>query len=273
MKYVELIEKLAQIAFWAVAASVAVVTYRQARRTVLQPIRTEIFKSQLTAMSQIFGLFLGKHELELRAEFDFRALFDANLWKLIDAYASNFFGLEFDAANRPYNSHDCPIREGISPGTQPSTSYTLAEQGRPDTPSDDPRAQLARWNEYKTDYLCINRKFWDAEKNFTVLLENPLLPLELVNLLTKYRRTAAQNRTVLLNILDATAKELPEKYGSREELEQMSPDWVWHRYMQDFNHLKPIADQIVDYIRGYFDPDNLTKSEPLAAQQLGPGRQ
>lgn len=106
MDYLEPITKVVQISqlvFWTVGAIVAVLGYRQAKRTIFQPIRTEIFKAQLDAMSKIMRRFLGKKELQLRAEFHFDTLFRANLYRVADAYAENFFGVVVEQAQRPYN--------------------------------------------------------------------------------------------------------------------------------------------------------------------------
>jgi hypothetical protein len=269
MDYLELATKIVQIAFWAIASAVAVLTYRHARRTVLQPIRTEIFKAQLQAMSQIMGLFLGKDELALRREFDFDALFHVNLWRLIDAYAMNFFDVQIDPESRPYNWKDCPMRMGVRDSdNRPSTSHLRQPNQDAPHPKSDPRVRSATWSRYQTEFIYINRKYCEAERNLNTFLENPLLPQRLVGLLTEYRWTAAQNQLLLHEILDAAAPELPEKYTTLEQLERISPDWLWNRYMHDFKNLKPVAAEIVTFIRDYFDPDNLAKSQELTDPSL-----
>ena len=57
---VALIKDYVQIASWLILGTVAVLTYRKARQTILQPIRTEVFKLQLVAMTEIMRLFHGK---------------------------------------------------------------------------------------------------------------------------------------------------------------------------------------------------------------------
>ncbi|HZN99519.1 MAG TPA: hypothetical protein VFB61_17480, partial [Gemmatimonadales bacterium] len=59
-------------------------TYRQARRTVLQPLRTEIFKKQLDGMTQVLQLFIGKAEHQLLDDFAFDELYSANIALLYD---------------------------------------------------------------------------------------------------------------------------------------------------------------------------------------------
>lgn len=263
MEHLESAKIIVQIAFWAVAATIAILTYRVARRTVLQPIRTEVFKAQLKAMWEVMELFLGKDELELRAEFDFETLFHANVWHLVNDYASNFFDFQLKVERQPYNLHDCPIRIYAHASIEPSTAHTLTPKVTSDTLPDDPRVRAERWDRYQTDYVLINRKCREAERHLTKLLSNPLLPQALVELLTEYRSLAGQNQLILFKLLDDAAKEMPEKYATLEELERMPPNCLHKLYMKDFNHLKSVADQIVEFNRNYFDADDLTKSKKV----------
>jgi hypothetical protein len=84
-------------------------TYARAKRTILQPIRTEIFKTQLQELSSVLRLFVGQGEVELRRRFGFHKLLSVNIVLLYDCYARLFFDMEFERDERPYNSRDCPI--------------------------------------------------------------------------------------------------------------------------------------------------------------------
>jgi hypothetical protein len=260
MKYIGPAKDVMQIVFWVIASVIAVLTYRQARKTILQPIRTELFKAQLAAMSHIMGLFLGKDELSLREAFDFEKLFTVNAIALYDAYAAIFFDIQFDRESRPYNSRDCPVYE-TSPDSMPevATSHLSVERSAT-PPSSDPRVRAALWAAYKHDRQYVNREFFAMTKRITELLENPILPQELVDLLIEYRRQAGRNQLLLSKTLADATNEMPEKYPSAESLEGSSANWLHHRWVQRFEHLKPISDQIVGFIRSYFDADNLTRA-------------
>lgn len=261
MDYLGVAKDIAQIAFWLVAGGLAVLTYRQARRTVLQPIRTEVFKEQLKVMSEAMSLFVGKHELALRGDFDFDSLFDANVCYLLDNYATNFFDVQFDPETRKYNSRDCPMREGDAVVEASPPSFATSVNPLEDVA--DSRVRAACWARYKTKVLYINRQYCEMEQRITRLLENPLLPAMLAELLTQYRAMAAQNRSALRGVLDGAAKELPEQFSTLQAMERIAPlDWpreLWNRYNHEFKHLKPLADQIVTFVRHYFEADSLKR--------------
>lgn len=62
----ETVVAIVQTAFYAVVATVTILTYMHARRTLFQPVRTEIFKEQLKELSQVLAPFVGKSEADLR---------------------------------------------------------------------------------------------------------------------------------------------------------------------------------------------------------------
>jgi hypothetical protein len=255
---VGLIKDIAQIVFWAIAATVALVTYRQARRTILQPIRTEVFKAQLAALSEILGMFIGKMELDLRHAFDFEKLFQVNTLALYDAFAANFFDIHFDHGTRSYD--ECPMFEGAAT-YNPGVAINHVEGGEEiNAPAPDPRLRAARWASYNHDRLYINKEFVTMEARLSAILENPLLPSGLIELLAKYRSIACQNRSLVRDVLVAGAQEMAEKYPSLELFRRSKFDWLHHRYIDGFKHLRPTADEITKYIRAHFDVESLMQA-------------
>ena len=243
---VALIKDYVQIASWLILGTVAVLTYRKARQTILQPIRTEVFRIQLVAMTEIMRLFHGKSELDLRGAFAFSALFLVNAREMYDAYTANFFDKTFDIKDRPYNSRDCPLRMG--------------EHVEIAAVPDSLAVRQARWAKYQHDHLHINRQYMEMEEHLTTLLTNPVLPLDFVELLTRYRAQAAANQIVLMKTLEDGAREMPERFPTLQSLDDEEfPYELQHQYMANFEHLEPLAIEIVEFIRSYFDAENLMR--------------
>ena len=132
------------------------------------------------------SLFVGKDELALRGDFDFRTLFDANVCYLLDSYATSFFDVQFDPGTRQYNSRDCPMRM--------QANDSAVELSPP------MRAAVA---DPHGDGALLNAPS-----------DNHIAPLEW-------------------------------------------PRELWNRYMQEFKHLKPLADEIATFVREYFETDSL----------------
>src|SRR5438128_11734785 len=56
-------------AFFLVVGIITILTYRQAKKTILQPLKTEIFKQQIQLFTDLLKLFVGKDEIDLREQF------------------------------------------------------------------------------------------------------------------------------------------------------------------------------------------------------------
>jgi len=246
-----------QTAFYAGIGIVTVLTYLRAKKTLLQPLRTEIFKAQLQEFSQILGLFSGKGEYQLRQEWGLDFLITANVAAMFDQFAWTFFDLETDPDKRPYNFENCP-RSILDP-----RHVQLADQPfEPDTDkpkgSDrDPRVRAALWNKYVHDHIRLPRKLIEAEARLDRVLESPLLPKTCILLLQEFRATVGKNIDLIKQCLTEAAGEMPEKYPSIAALQKSSALWINNRYNEKFEQLKPKADAIGEFIRNYYDVESI----------------
>lgn len=255
--YLTITKDIAQIAFWLLAGALAILTYRQARRTVLQPIRTEVFKEQLKVMSETMSLFVGKSELPLRDDFSFSTLFDANACYLMDSYVASIFDMKFDPDQRPYSPTNCPMKIlTMDPG---NNSSKLKDSTGSQEEVSYSQVWVGNWGDYKMDRLLINKQYCEMNQKITRLLENPLLPIKLVELLSEYLTQAAKNQYLLIALLDQESKSLPAKFPALPIDHKVWSRELHGKYMQAFNHLKPIADEIVKFVRSYFEADNLKR--------------
>jgi uncharacterized protein YbcI len=98
-----------QIGFFIVVAAVTVLTYSKAKRTLLQPIRTEVFKEQIKVFAEILSYFTGKNEVDLATDAAIDELWRANAFSLLDDYGRLFFDLKIDSETRPYSTKLCPM--------------------------------------------------------------------------------------------------------------------------------------------------------------------
>lgn len=255
---------VAQVIFWVTLGAISILTYRRAKKTILQPIRTEIFKVQLEEMRTILSMFVGKDELELRHEFGLDKLFRANTLLMYDNYASTFFDIKVNREERLYSDDKCPssliTEEGMTKYFELADSHTQEDETVSEEKKSDPRVRAALWAGYTQYQLCIPREFSEQEKKIKNLLENPLLPSECVTLLNEYTKIVHNNLVLIRKILTEGAKEMPDKYPSFEKLKNSSFDWLNHRYADEFIHLKPVAENIISFVRSCYDVDNLLQA-------------
>ncbi len=264
MDWIELVKLVFQIVFWGIIATIAILTYLWARRTIFQPIRTEVFKAQLEELTNILRMFVGKEELELRDAFGFEKLFHVNACRMYDSFAATFFDVKQDIDERPYNRTECPSslfttdyaekHVRVMDGHTRDVNTPKCEEGPP-----DPRVRAAMWNDYTHGELHVPQTFSEMEKKLSDLLDNPLLPSEVTTLIKAYQELAFSNLEMVRNILKEAAPQMVGNYPTVESLGESSYEWIRGQYLHKFRDLKPKADEIVSFVRSYYGTDNVMK--------------
>jgi hypothetical protein len=101
------IKDLFNIIFFITMGTVSVLSYQKAKKTILQPMRNEVFKQQLDIFQKIMELFNGKSETELREFFGIREMVNINISLLLDSYIMSELGYKV-TGERPHDIDNCP---------------------------------------------------------------------------------------------------------------------------------------------------------------------
>jgi hypothetical protein len=252
------VRDIVQTLFFALIGAITVLTYVRARKTLLQPIRTEVFKTQLQEFTAILSMLGGKGEIELSDEWGFSEFRRANCTAMFDAYARTFFDAKIDPNNRPYNTTNCPVSR-IEPETLVmADDYVVSDQSQSAKSGDrDPRVRAAQWATYKPDEIHLPTVMVQAQDRLTKVLESPLLPAKCLAELRAFEDTVDANVVLIAKVLKDSAKEMPMKYETPQMLAHASFNWVENQYNNEFNQLKPKADAVVAFIRSYYDVESI----------------
>lgn len=146
---VSIVRDIFQILFFVIVGLVTLLTYLKAKRTLFQPIKTEVFKEQIKVFSDILSFFRGKKEIDLSNEFNFDKLLEVNCISLIDDYASFHFDMKFDINERPYNASLCPV------SIMSVNSLILMENYHENDFNEFIETKQSRWNEYVYDEIKV----------------------------------------------------------------------------------------------------------------------
>lgn len=243
---------LIQMAFWVIAATVAILTYRQARKTVFQPLRTEVFKRQLEDMAEILKVFAGKREHQLGKDAGFDSLIAANIEMMYDAYLSFAFGVKRPEEDRLYRNELCPTYRVKTEALQLANEHVVLEGG--DNVSGEPAESPREWA-YGADLLALPREFTEFEKKLELMLQNPLLPTSMASKVQNYRDKLDENCTIVENVIARCAADMPSKYPTMEVMAKASFSWIHNEIAGAMAPLEPAAQEIILYARQYFDSD------------------
>jgi hypothetical protein len=256
-----------QIAFFIVIGVITILTYKKAKLTLLQPLRTEVFKQQL----EVFGVVLGAvrhHEFDLRNKFGFRELMEVNTVAMYDSYAYQFFDLNIPEEESPYNSAKCPQLRifaeagGTYPSSYPSLRLDdghLKSEEQPTRDVPDPNTRAALWARYKYNAIRLPKQFVEKEAELTRIADSPLITQELARLISDLEKTVDANVALVSTVLTEAAKEMPEKYPNVETLKKSSFGWILAKYNKGFTPLEPKSEAIADYMRKYFKVEELMR--------------
>jgi hypothetical protein len=257
----EPVKDVAQIVFWVTVSVVTVLTYRRARKTLLQPIRTEVFKLQVEDVKPLFKIVVGKSETELRRYFGFDELLAANAIALLDDYARIRLGMEIDYKNRPYTGTTNKMVSLEGPGVSVHPVDTPGIPSELVTPPQDIRTPEQRWAEYRFAVIHLMPTYVKRSKRLQQFLESPMLPVECVELVRALKDTMHKNVMAMFAVLTETALELPKHFPTEKEMQQADIMWITNRYAGAVQSLKPDADKIVAFIRSHFGVDHLLKDD------------
>lgn len=250
----------ANITFFVITTAIGIKTYKSAKRTLLQPIKTEVFKEQIKEYSKILNFFSAKDETSLQNEFAFDKLFRANTIATFDQYAITFFDYKPNLDEKPYSSEKCPSKLVTQEGMEKHfrriddhmTTEVAVTKEKPDS-----RVRAALWAEYKCTMLHIPREMKEKNKELELLKSSPLLSKQLVELIEEFEESLRLNKHMLMDVLTEVSKEFVRKYPSPESLSKMTYHWIWNKLNKKLLPLEEPAHKIIEYIRDYYKVDEL----------------
>ena len=249
------VSQFVQILFWLVAGSIAVMTYRQARRTVFQPLRVEVFKQQLSLLTRISESFVSRDENELRAHFDLTKCLDFNASLLFETFLEKEHRLKRKTPLIEEYSEQFPI--GMISAESMERNFELVTPPARETdgqPGGNPMSEL-KWDSFKVPMIAVSRAYDDAHQDILKLVRDPLVPRGLSELLRELADLAAENLGQIEPALEEAAKQLPISYPDADSIEDPSLHWVSNIWNHRLQPMRPVAEKIGDFIREFMQSE------------------
>lgn len=269
MQLIEVLKNVFNIIFFIVVAVITILSYIQARKTLFAPIRTETFKLQLKAFEEILLYFQNKSETDFLDSFDLHRIVSLNVMRMADDYAAAFFQNEIkvDKNNRDelYSSFVGGIVskeymhkyfEKIQP-----TGIETSDQAVPE-PITNPAIVLARWQEYEHGMIEYTKEYISQTKELEKLAASPILPKSLRKMIGEFGKIANNNLTLTGKVVEALAREMPQKFPRAEDLRKFNPGGVWNEFNDQREKFEPEAKKILENINAYLRIEDLMKGSP-----------
>lgn len=251
--------------FFIVGIVITILTYINAKRTILQPIKTEVFKLQVTKFSSILDIFDKQGYVEI--EKCFKKILFINACSLCDDYAELFLNIEFNRKTRPYNIEQiqkimwniCSM-EGIEEYEQFRGKFNELVAIKKNMKINNLKKELIYtnnlnfWMNYNYKELKITTEYTELRKKIIDVKSSPLLPKELLVLIEEFLESMNKNLNLVVEILNQYTKQLPNDYFIQEIIEEKSSIFIVieMKYNKKSKDLELIANKIVQYIRNYW---------------------
>lgn len=212
---------------------IAVLTFLRARKTILQPLRTEVFKLQLDQMKEVLSIFASKTNGDLMDEFGI-GLALTNARMLVSDYSEAFFDSPF------MEDRDRPL---IFRGAGHSSEIPIGENTKP------------LWPRRRYESMVgITGAFNSHTERVHQALGSPLLPSQCRGLLEEYLHALEGSVNTLIETLNRVACELPDRYPTEDKLND-AMFWIANQLISDIGNFDGHIRQIVEFCQMYYDPD------------------
>ena len=181
--------------FTAIIVAVAILTYRRAKETILQPLRSEVVRRQAQKMTELMDFVSSTQESD---PIDYYGLCSLNIFIWMDEYGFVFKG-DTEIKKRIRDSFDGYILLG-TPDTVVHT-FKLPEAifATSDDTSDDElkeyrrqRYQKATRGEFDTsdiDKIFLTKQYYEYRRKLAALSNDPLLPSKILDVLRDFDRS------------------------------------------------------------------------------------
>jgi hypothetical protein len=243
----------------------AVLTYRQARKTILQPLRTEVFKEQIKVFGKIQEMLLSKTQLDLWTEFGLIDLVGVNCQAMVDTYARVVLGYQYQWPTRDWES--CKRKSNSFNILELATAHpkvrALLLSRSTYLPDYDPIIQpingdkFAGWKNYNHPVIFYHDSFVDAQKRLNGLAASPVLPNDCqkrIRAILDYMDKFPGKMRIKIAELSET---LPGKVPTAQDFEWEKFKYVYQEAYREISDLTPAAEDLLKCIRGHLNPDDL----------------
>ncbi|UWR72032.1 hypothetical protein [Phaeobacter inhibens] len=250
----ETLKTLVQIAFWITASSVAVLTYRQALKSIFQPAKNEVFKVQISKMQEILSTLHWKSSLEAWEAAGIQSSAQITVDSLFEQYAHERLGAKLRRKKEPQEksagmlvSADSDLFSKVVGPADETTSESTTQ----------PTKKVDTWADFKLHHVHIGTKFSDTTALLQSYLSDPVLPAQVC---FKIEALLREHHNAIISTkgdLEAIAREFERHYPDESSLENINLAWTRNMFTERGEKLFSALAELRTAIRTYLNTDTL----------------
>lgn len=248
------IKDLLWIVFTFVATLVAILTYKRARYTLLQPLKSEVIKRQTELLIEVLDFF--DSSLIFSAKIDYMTIVSLNMYKLIEEFG---FILNDDSVAEIEKTLGGALftkNSGIISSIEKSDVF---DKNTPDKDVEYLQSSKQRYENAKNgnvtiDVIYVTKNYIFFSKTLNEYISNPFMPCTVKTLLEKIKSDIHYNLTqVLKKVLEEFVIELcsSKNSPSKQEPLKIHGDGLYNVFNRQSIHHQNEIDKIKTVIREY----------------------
>jgi hypothetical protein len=264
---INITKDITHILFFISMATIGVLSYRQAKKTVFSPIKTEIFKYQLQSFEEVISHFQNKSEMDLLDDMDMKTVVDINCFELFCSYVGTFFDGQMEIDEK-YKEEKRKLYKGAIVSAEfaaehfevvgpESKSKSKTKTNNKKEKINDPALKLAQWNDRKYGLIHYTENYSAATSEIERFQNSPLLPSQLKSLLKDYALLMHESLSAVGDAIEEAGKQMPVNYPNPDALKGSGDAWLSNIYNDKRPKLEPKAKEILDFINTYLGIDSL----------------
>lgn len=246
------VKDVAQILFWLLAASIAWLSYRQAKRSIFQPAKNEVFKAQIETLKTLLNSLNWKSSGEAWHE---SGLYDSSQLSLNSAFrqfAKEQFGADIQQVTE---IQSVAVGLIVSPDAK---GFELVKG-----PADDVDERIGSdtkslsWEEYNWEVFEVSSQQQKISDLIEDALSNPVLPSTIIERIEKLGEELHASAVRAAEDIERTAREFPRHYTSVESLDGANLTWASNMREERGDGLFEALLEVKQAIRAYLKSDDI----------------
>ncbi|WP_170546522.1 hypothetical protein [Ruegeria arenilitoris] len=247
-----MVKNLTQIGFWIVAGSVAWLSYRQARRTIFQPAKNEVFKVQIEKLQELMQLLNWKSDFDAWRASGLSTSADISMNSLFKTYAKDRFSAEVKPKAEDKASSVGMI---VSPN---ATGFEKIVGPADDADESEKRPHhVYDWENYTWETFEVSSRYQEVVELLDEVSNNPVLPHEILSKVNNLQKELHDAAIRAAHDLEKVVREFPRHYPNRECLDGADLTWAHNMREERGQNLYIKLNELKQAIRTYLQTDEL----------------
>ncbi|WP_418594914.1 hypothetical protein [Ponticoccus sp. (in: a-proteobacteria)] len=253
---VGLVKDIVQILFWLIAALIACLSYRQAKKSIFQPAKNEVFKVQIDTLQSLLKNLNWKSSIEAWYDSGLATSAEISLGREFKRFAKD----QFDA-DMASESEEKLVSVGMI--VSPSASGFRLIKGPADQAEGDDEFdhEAFSWETYSWETFEVSREFQQVTDLIEHALSDPVLPLSVITKVELLRDELHKSAMRAAEDLEQTVREFPRHYPSKESLKSADLTWAHNMRKERGEELFKALIELKKAIREYLRSDELLGSK------------